>query len=159
MNIWVDADACPVSIKEVIIKAAVRRKVPAVFVANKDTALPQSPLLTAVKVAAGADEADRYIDEQAQPEDLVVTQDILLAQLLVARSVTAIDPRGVVFCEDNINERVSFRALMVDLRSTGDVTGGQKPFNEVDKRNFSNSFDKQLTRLIRLSGHDQQHPL
>lgn len=154
MKIWVDADACPVVIRDIIIKAAVKRKVPAIFVANKGTELPQSPFLSAVKVAAGADEADKYIDEQALAEDLVVTQDILLAQLLVARKITAIDPRGVVFCEDNINERVSVRALMVDLRSTGEVTGGQRPFNEIDKRNFSNSFDKQLTRLIRLSGHE-----
>ena len=153
MKIWVDADACPVVIRDIIIKAAVRRKVETVFVANKETVLPQSPLLSAVKVALGADEADKYIDEQAQKEDLVVTQDILLAQLLVAREITAIDPRGVVFCEDNIGERVSVRALMVDLRSTGEVSGGQRPFNEIDKRNFSNSFDKQLTRLTRLSGH------
>ncbi|MCG3084595.1 DUF188 domain-containing protein, partial [Anoxybacillus sp. LAT27] len=80
-------------IRDIIIKAAVRRKVPAIFVANKGTELPQSPLLSAVKVAAGADEADKYIDEQALAEDLVVTQDILLAQLLVARKITAIDPR------------------------------------------------------------------
>lgn len=149
MKIWVDADACPGALKEFITKAAHRLQIETIFVANKAILLPQSPYLSSVLVGKGADIADRHIAERALPGDLVVTQDILLAADLVAANVTAIDLRGNTFNENNIGDRVSTRALMSELRDTGEITGGPRPFSDKDKRLFASTFDRTVTALRR----------
>lgn len=149
MKIWVDADACPSVLKELIIKAAHRLQIDTVFVANKVIALPESPFLSSVLVKQGADIADKHIAENAVPGDLVVTQDILLAAALVAADIVAIDLRGNTFSESNIGDRVSTRNLMSDLRDTGEITGGPRPYSDKDKRLFASTFDRTITALRR----------
>jgi uncharacterized protein YaiI (UPF0178 family) len=149
MKIWVDADACPGAVKDIVITAAVKRKVEAVFVANKKLTIPESPYLSFQLVNAGPDEADFLIANQSEPGDLVITQDIPLAHSLVMEGVSAISPRGVVFSEDNVGERLSVRDLMTELRDTGTMTGGPKPFSDKEKRAFASAFDSQLTKLMK----------
>jgi len=147
--IWVDADAIPSAVKEVIVKAALKRGMRAKFVANKVIALPPSELLTFMLAAATPDAADKLIAEQAVAGDLVITQDIPLAAILVGKGITAINPHGTKFSEDNIGDRLATRDLMDSLRSQGEITGGPAAFNERDKRAFSAAFDRELTRLLR----------
>lgn len=149
MKLWIDADACPQAIKEMIIKAAQRLKLATVFVANKPIAVPQSEHFSFVQIAKGPDVADLYIVAQAMAGDLVITQDIPLAALLVEKGVWVINPHGVVFTESNIGERLANRNLMQELRSAGLVSGGPKPFSDKDKRQFANAFDQLLTRLLK----------
>ena len=150
MMIWVDADACPQAVKDVAIKAALRLKISIVFVANKALALPVSDLIASVVVPMGPDVADAYIIEHASKNDLVISQDIPLAAALVPREVVVIDPRGTLFDQDNIGDRLSVRDLMTSLRDSGAVTGGPAPFGEKEKRQFASTFDRELTRLSRL---------
>lgn len=147
MKVWVDADACPVAVKDIVIKAAHRLGIQTTFVANKVITLPLSPHLSSVQVPKGADVADQYIVDQASKNDLVITQDILLAALLVPMEVVVIDPRGQQFTADNIGERVSVRALMTDLRDTGEIAGGPKQFSDRDKQRFASAFDRAVTSL------------
>jgi len=151
MKIWVDADACPAAVRDIIITAAIRRGVIAVFVANKSLFLPESSCLSFVQVDKTPDAADLYIKENTKKFDLVVTQDILLAQMLVPLGAAVIDPRGKKFTEDNIGESVSTRNLMQELRDIGEIRGGAKQFGEKEKRAFAASFDQELTRLLRLN--------
>jgi uncharacterized protein YaiI (UPF0178 family) len=150
MKIWVDADACPGAVRDIIITAAIRRTVMAVFVANKSLWLPESSCLSFIQVNKTPDAADLYIKENARKFDLVVTQDILLAQVLVQLGTSVIDPRGKKFTEDNIGESVSTRNLMQELRDIGEIKGGAKQFGEKEKRAFASSFDQELTRLLRM---------
>jgi hypothetical protein len=147
MKIWVDADACPREVKEVIFRAAERRKVPAVLVANGDLRLPRSAYLSTVRVGAGLDVADGYMVQHASPGDLAVTADIPLAAALVAKGVLALDPRGEVYDADNVRERLAMRDLMKELRDSGMATGGPKPFDARDKQQFANALDRELSRL------------
>lgn len=125
-----------------------RSRIPIVFVANKQLVLPESELISLVKVDAGADEADKYIQLNASPTDLVVTQDIPLAHSLVCAGTIVINPRGDVYTEDNIGDRISIRDLCQGLRETGEMTGGPKQFGEKEKRAFAASFDRELTKLL-----------
>ena len=156
MKIWVDADACPVAVKEIVYGAAIRRGIPAIYVANKHLFMPASKLISVVKVELGLDVADRYIEEHAVPGELVITQDIPLAHLLVQKSVTVIDPRGKRFTEDNIGEKLAVRNLMHGLRETGEITGGPKQFGDKEKRAFAATFDQELTRLVNLKRRSKQ---
>lgn len=149
MKIWVDADACPGVIKEVIIRAALRLKVETMFVANKAIYLQASHYLSAIQVGQGADVADRYIIEKAEPGDLVITQDIPLASELVHKKVAVISLHGTTFTEHNIRERLSIRNFMQEIRDTGGKTNGPKPFDQKDKHRFSQAFDQQLTKLLK----------
>lgn len=149
MKIWVDADACPGAVRDIVLSAAYKRKVETVFVANKLLALPVSDLVSFVQVANTPDAADGYIIEQAVVGDLVITQDIPLAHPLVHRNIVVISPRGVVFDEDNIGERLSIRDMMQDMRDSGVVTGGPKQFGDKEKREFASSFDRALTKLLK----------
>jgi uncharacterized protein len=151
MRIWVDADALPGAVRDIIVSAAIKRKVEAVFVANKTLTFPPSPYISSQLVDITPDAADQLIAEQARPGDLVITQDIPLAHILVTNGVATISPRGVEFTEDNIGERLSVRDLMQDLREIGEITGGPKQFGEKEKRVFASTFDRQLTRLMRNS--------
>lgn len=148
MKIWVDADACPVPVKDIVIKAGHKLAISTIFVANKVISLPLSPHLSFVLVAKGADVADQHIVDQATKDDLVITQDILLAAQLVPNKIVVIDPRGHAFTEENIGERVSVRALMTDLRDSGDITGGPKQYTDKDKQRFASAFDRAITKLI-----------
>lgn len=149
MKIWVDADACPGAVKEIIIKAAFKREVETIFVSNKIISLPVSPFLSSVKVGLGADVADDYIAEHAEPKDLAITQDIPLASSLIAKGAVVISVHGVLFTPSNIGERLSVRNFMHELRETGAQTGGPKAFGDKDKKQFANTFDQQLSKLLK----------
>lgn len=149
VRIFVDADACPGMVKDIIIRAAGNRKILTTFVANKVLLLPASPFLQQETVDAGMDKADQFIAENATLSDLVVTADIPLAHILVKKGVVAINPRGLIYTEDNIGDRISVRDLLTDLRDSGEITGGPKPFGDREKREFASSFDRVLTQLLR----------
>jgi len=149
MRIWVDADATPRDVKDIVARAALRLRLSAVLVANQRLQVPaNNPYVTAQRVDGGPDVADRHIAEQAAPGDLAITADIPLAALLVQKGVTAIDPRGVEYTEHNIGERLSIRDFMDQLRTTGTETGGPRPFGPKDKQAFAAAFDRVLTRLL-----------
>jgi uncharacterized protein YaiI (UPF0178 family) len=149
MKIWIDADACPKVVKEVVFKAAHRLNIPTILVANSFLRIPDSPLLSFIQVDQGADVADTYIVENVSPSDLVITADIPLASLIVEKEATAINPRGELYTEENISERLSVRDFMQDLRDSGIETGGPAPFGVKDKANFANSLNKLLTKLCK----------
>jgi len=149
MRIWVDADACPTEIKEIIEKAAHKRLIETIFVSNKNLYVPQSQYLSFVKVEAGADVADAYIAERATEQDIVITQDIPLAALVVPKGSVAISFHGDLFTSSNIGERLSVRNFMKEMRDTGMQTGGPKPYNNQHKQKFANTFDKEIVRLLK----------
>lgn len=152
MRIWVDADACPGDIKDVLFRAAKRCEIRVTLVANMSLHTPPSDLIDSVVVGAGADVADAYIAEQTTPGDLVVTADIPLAALVVDAGGTAIDPRGELYTEQNIGSRLQARNLMDQLRGSGMDLGGPPPFSNRDKQAFANQLDRLLAR------HDRQKP-
>lgn len=147
MKLWVDADACPGPVRDILVRASQRLEVPIVFVANKHLSLPRSELISSVRVGIGQDEADKYIDKHARAGDLAVTQDIPLAGLLVPKGVVVLDPRGELFTEENISERLSVRNFMQELRENGVMTGGPSSYSVHDRQQFAASLDRQLTRL------------
>lgn len=149
MKIWVDADACPQAVKNIIVSASVKRSVQSIFVANQVMDIPDSELISFKLVSKEPDAADNYIQENSMVSDMVITQDIPLAHALVSKKVTVMDPRGILFTDDNINERLSVRDLMYDLREANDIKGGPKPYGEKEKRTFASTFDKELTRLLK----------
>ncbi|TVP91431.1 MAG: YaiI/YqxD family protein [Pseudomonadaceae bacterium] len=147
MTLWIDADACPKPIREIVLRASKRRQIPLIMVANHSLGLPPAPLLRQIVVPGGADEADHYIIEHSVPGDLVVTADIPLADGLVRREVTAINPRGQIYDKGSIGERLAVRNLMDELRGAG-LAGrsGPAPFSEKDKQAFANALDRLLNR-------------
>ncbi len=147
MKIWVDADACPGVVKDIILKAAQKRCIETRFVSNKQIFLPDSPYLFLERVPLGPDVADQYIAEHAEQGDLVITQDIPLAGILVPKNIVVMSFHGALFTPANIGERLSVRNFMQDLRDNGVQTGGPKPFSLKDKQQFANTFDRQLTLL------------
>lgn len=153
MRLWIDADAAPREVKEIIFKAAKRLSVEAVLVANQWlTAPPGNPFVAVVRVERGMDVADRYIAEQAAPGDLAVTADIPLAARLVEKQVLVIDPRGEEYTEENVGDRLAVRDLMNDLRGAGmldEPAGGPRPYNAKDRQTFSATLDRLLTRALR----------
>ena len=146
MQIWVDADACPQVIKEILFRAAERAQVLTTVVANTPLRTPPSPFIRSVRVAKGFDVADHRIVQEMQPGDLVITADIPLAALVIARGGQALDPRGELYSEDNVQERLAIRNLMQELRSMGEVLGGPAPFDQSDRHLFANHLDHFLTR-------------
>ncbi|MGB7211053.1 MAG: YaiI/YqxD family protein [Gemmatimonadales bacterium] len=152
MKIWVDADAAPREVKELVFRAAKRLSLPVVLVANQRLQTPTgNPLVTAVRVDGGADVADRYIAERADPGDLVVTQDVPLAALLVPRAIAVLDPRGDEHTPETIGERLSLRDFMEQARLAGAVTGGPPPYDARARQAFAAALDRILTRLHRPS--------
>jgi len=149
MRVWVDADACPGPVRDILLRASQRLGVPLVFVANKRLTLPRSELVSTVQVGAGLDVADQHIATSAQKGDLTVTQDIPLAALLVPKGVVVIDPRGQLFDEENIAERLSVRNFMQELRDSGVTTGGPSGFSAQDRQHFAAALDRELTRLLK----------
>ena len=148
-RLWIDADACPKAVKEIIYKSSSRLQFEVILVANAYQSVPQSPLIKSVKVDLGADVADHYIIEHCRASDIVITADIPLASHIVKKGAIALNPRGEVYDEENIGERLAVRDLMKDLRDNGEVTGGPPPFGPKDKANFANSFNKLITRKMK----------
>lgn len=150
MKIWIDADAAPRDVREIVFRASARLDIPAVLVANQRMQAPlNNPLVTTVWVQGGPDEADRYIAEHASPEDLAVTADIPLAAALVARGVAVLDFRGEVYTESNVGERLSIRDFMSSLRDSGVQTGGPAAYGERDKRAFASALDRTLASMVK----------
>jgi len=150
LKIWVDADAAPREVKELVFRAAKRLQVETILVANQRLQPPAgNPLVTAVRVDGGPDVADQYIAEHAELGDLVVTQDIPLAALLVPRQIVVLDPRGEEHTAETIGERLSIRDFMDRVRLAGGITGGPPPFDARARQAFAGALDRALTRLRR----------
>ena len=149
MQIWVDADACPAVIKDILYRAAERKQVALILVANKSLRIPASPYIRSVLVAGGFDVADHKIVEQVQAGDLVITADIPLAADVVKKGGYALNPRGDLYTKDNIQERLTLRNFLGELRNTGVVTGGPPPLNHSDRQAFANQLDRLLTRYAK----------
>ncbi|MDO3380200.1 YaiI/YqxD family protein [Geoalkalibacter halelectricus] len=149
MKIWIDADACPRVIKEIVYRASARLRIPVCLVANSDLSRSHSPLISSVRVTDGDNAADDYIVEHAAPTDLVITADIPLAARIVARDGVAIDPRGDVYTEDNVGERLSTRDLLHELREAGLVQGGPGRLGMTDRQKFASALDRLLTRRMK----------
>ena len=146
--IWVDADACPVSIKEMLLRAAKRTGVKITFVANQAIALPPYPNVKAVRVSSGFDVADNWIVEQVSKDDLVITQDIPLADEIITKGAIAIGPRGEKHTKENIKARLTMRNFMETMRSSGVHSGGPAPLNQQDKQTFANQLDRWLVKSL-----------
>jgi uncharacterized protein YaiI (UPF0178 family) len=149
MTIWVDADACPGTIKDLIIRAARRLKISAVFVANKYIIIPESIYVSSFRIRADPEAVDTHITENAKAGDIAVTQDIPLASALATKGVIVISTRGELFTEENIGERLSIRNFMQDLREAGGITPGPKEFGQKDGQRFADTLDRVLTRLLK----------
>ncbi len=149
VKIWVDADACPVVIKEILFKAAERTGVQLTLVANRSVRIPSVPCIRFVQVAAGADVADNEIVQRLDVGDLVVTADIPLAANVIDKGGVALNPRGELYSADSIKSRLSVRDFMDTLRASGIDTGGPPVLNKNDRQNFANQLDKFLTRNLR----------
>lgn len=145
MRIWVDADACPRPIREILIRAAERALVETVFVANRLVQLPRSAHVSSLRVASGRDVADQEIVRLLAPGDLVITADIPLAAAVLERGGHALDPRGEIYSSESIGARLSIRNFLEDLRSTGVETGGPATFLHSDRQAFANRLDAWLT--------------
>ncbi len=145
-KIWVDADACPKVIKEILYRAAERVGLPVTLVANQPLRVPDSPFIRSVQVAAGFDVADSFIVQQAQAGDLVITADIPLAAEVVAKGCLALSPRGEFFTEENVRQRLALRDFMDDLRGSGVNTGGPPALSQADRQAFANRLDRLLAR-------------
>jgi uncharacterized protein YaiI (UPF0178 family) len=153
MTIWIDADATPRDVKEIVYRATRRLAIPTILVANMRLDTPPGiPLVSAVRVDGGPDVADQYIVDHAVAGDLVVTQDIPLAALLVPCGIVVLDPRGTEHTEETIGERLSIRNLMESFRGAGVITGGPAPWTSSDKQAFASALDRTLTRLARRQG-------
>ena len=148
MQIWVDADACPRMIRDIILRAAERRGIPTTLVANQSLNLPPSPHVHAVRVPGGFDEADKHIENAVVPGDVVITADIPLAAAVIARGALALNPRGTLYTSENIGERLAVRDMLDELRSSRLVRGGPPPLDQKDRQAFANQFDRLLARAM-----------
>jgi uncharacterized protein YaiI (UPF0178 family) len=147
MKIWVDADACPGPIKDILCRAAERTKVQMTLIANKPLRTPPSPWIRTVQVSRGFDVADDEIARLVEPGDLVVTADIPLAAQVIEKGGHALDPRGELFSPDNVRERLNMRDFMDTMRASGVQTGGPAPMSQGDRMRFANQLDSLLARL------------
>jgi uncharacterized protein YaiI (UPF0178 family) len=145
MRIWVDADACPKAIKDILFRAAIRTNTPLILVSNHSINAPSSPLITKLQVMSGFDVADDKIVQQLSPDDLVITADIPLAAAVIEKGGIALNPRGELYSASNIKERLSIRNFSTDLRSSGLKTGGPSALGEKEIRRFANALDKVLS--------------
>jgi uncharacterized protein len=150
MKLWIDADAAPRDVKEIVYRAARRLELETVLVANQRLLVPPgTSFVSAVRVEGGPDEADRHIAEHAEPGDVAVTADIPLASILVEKGIAVIDPRGEEYTAGNIGERLSVRDFMDGLRGAGMETGGARPYGPKDKQRFAGALDRVLARALR----------
>lgn len=148
MRIYVDADGFPKMAKDILIRAALRLRVPVVFVANKTIRLEPSELISSLIVPEGPDIADDRIAELAEPGDLVVTADIPLADRVVDKGAFALNPRGKLYTEENIKDRLAMRDLLSDLRDGGLMTGGPPAFGRKDCQAFADQLDRFLVKSL-----------
>lgn len=146
MKIWVDADACPLVVKEILYRAANRTQVPLILIANQMLRVPPSPWITAVQVPGGFDVADQRIVKEAQSGDLIITADVPLAAQAIAKGAIVIDPRGELLNAGNIQERLAMRNFLDSLRSSGVDTGGPAAFSDADRKAFANQLDRLLAK-------------
>lgn len=149
MKIWVDADACPVVVREILCKAAERTQTLTLFVANRYTKLPGSPFLQSIVVEKGFDIADHKIAEECQEGDLVITSDIPLADEVVTKKVHALNPRGELYTKENIKQRLNMRDFMDTLRASGMETSKTAAYSQKDKQAFANQLDRLLAQKPR----------
>ncbi len=147
MQIWVDADACPGVIKEIIFRAAERKQIHTTLVANQMLRTPPSKFIRAIQVPSGFDVADAHIVEQLSAGDLVVTADIPLAALVIERGAHALNPRGELYTTATIRERLNMRDFMEGLRAAGVETGGPAAFGQADRQAFANQLDRFLAKI------------
>ena len=147
MQIWVDADACPKVIKDILFRAADRKRIQCVLVANQYMAVAKSQFVRFVKVDGGFDVADNYIAQHVQQGDLVITADIPLAAAVVEKGATALNPRGQLYTENNIRQRLAMRNFMEEMRSAGQITGGPPVLGQTERREFANNLDRILAKL------------
>ena len=149
MDIWVDADACPVAIREIIAKAAHKRAMTATFVANHAFSLLSSPYVRLYQVPSGFDDADKAIEQRVSAGDLVITADIPLAADIIAKSALVLTSRGERYTQNNIKQRLQMRDFMETMRSSGAHTGGLAALNLTDRKHFSDQLDRVLTAQIK----------
>ena len=152
MHIWVDADACPAVIKDILFKAARRTKLPlslSVPPANHSMSVPPDRHITLTQVPSGFDAADDYIVEKCEAGDLVITNDIPLAADVLAKNALALNNRGEEYDKSSIKQILGMRDFMETMRSSGEHTGGPKAFSQRDKQNFANALDRLLTQGLR----------
>lgn len=149
MKIWIDADACPVVIKEILFKAAVRTGIELTLVANQTISVPKSANITFVRVGSGFDVADNEIVKRLEKGDLVITGDIPLAAEVIEKGGHALNPRGDLYTENNIKARLTMRNFMDTLRSSGIDTGGPPTFNKADRKSFADQLDKFLNKEMK----------
>jgi len=147
MHIWVDADACPIEIKELLFRAATRRKVNVTLVANQPMRTPKSEYIDIIVVPAGMNVADQRIIKLVESTDLVVTSDIPLAAEVVAKGGQALNPRGELYSDRNVGERLAVRNMLDELRAGGQIIGGPSHFSAKDKQAFANQLDRWLTTI------------
>jgi uncharacterized protein YaiI (UPF0178 family) len=146
MKIWVDADACPAVIKDILFRAAQRMEVECILVANQPLRTPPSRFIRSMQVGAGFDVADNEIVKQANAGDLVITSDIPLAAEVIDKGATALNPRGELLTDSNVKQRLNMRDFMDTLRSSGINTGGPPPLSQRDRQAFANHLDRILTQ-------------
>lgn len=150
---FIDGDGCPKAVKEIVFRAAERRGVEVVLVANRAVVVPRHPRIRAVRVGAGLDVADDWLVQNASEGDLVITSDLPLAAELVAKGVTAISARGETWTAANVRERLSLRDFFMEARAAGLIEGGgPPPMDEKAARMFANAFDVWLSRALRAQG-------
>lgn len=151
MAIWVDADACPNVVKEILFRAAQRTKIMLTLVANQPISTPPSPYIKSIQVASGFDVADNYIAQEVVVGDLVITADIPLAAEVVEKDAIALNPRGEKYTKENIKQRLTMRNFMEEMRGAGQATGGPSPLNQQDRQAFANALDRYIVQYTHQS--------
>jgi len=151
MKIWVDADACPVVIKEILFRAAERANIDVTLVANQFIQIPKSRFITFIQVRQGFDVADNEIVKRLNADDLVITSDIPLAADVIKKGGQALSPRGEMYTANNIKSRLTMRDFMESLRSSGVDTGGPQAMSQTDRKAFADHLDKLITRHFKKS--------
>lgn len=147
MNIWIDGDACPKAIKQILFRAAIKRQVMVIIVANHLAMIPSSPFIKRVQVEPGFDKADQYIVSHIEAGDLVITADVILADQLITKKAFVLSPRGMLYTTNNIKPILTMRHLNESLRESGLIRGGLEALSSKEIQNFSNHLD----RIIRSS--------
>lgn len=147
MQIWVDADACPKVVKEILFRVADRAKVQVTLVANQSLSTPPSAFIKSIRVSSGFDVADNYIVQQTKKDDLIITADIPLAAEIIEKGGHALNPRGELYSIETIKQKLVMRDLMDELRGSGEVTGGPPPLNQRDRREFANQLDRFIAKF------------
>lgn len=156
MQIFIDADAFPNGVRDILVKASVRFNIPLIFVANKPLRLKESANLSLILVPGGPDVADDRIAASVQPGDLVITADIPLADRVVAKKAFAMNPRGTLYTEHNIKDRLAMRDLLCDLRDNNLITGGPAAFGKKDRQAFANQLDRFLVRQLKVENETKR---